>query len=115
MTKHYVTFYFKRGASLSGIDQKSVDTLLSVALSVGITSVDTAPIYADSEVRIGEFLRRNKNEVLNISTKVGIPASLTLNTKVPFPRNFNPEELSPSIINESVRFSLIKRGLINSV
>ena len=96
------------GGSLGGMDQKSVDTLISVALNAGMTSVDTAPIYADSEVRIGEFLRRNKNEVLNISTKVGIPASLILNTKIPFPRIFNPEELSPSIINESVRSSLVK-------
>ena len=99
------------GGAFGGMDQLSVDTLISTGIDAGVSRVDTAPLYGDSEMRIGKYLRKNKGLDLNISTKIGIPASLILDSKITTPRRFNSYELSPRIINESVRSSLIKLGV----
>ena len=83
------------------MDLRSVENLISVALDVGVTTIDTAPIYVNSEVRIGEFLRKNKRGDLKISTKVGIPAVF----------NLDAQKLSPKTINSSVETSLIRLGI----
>ena len=82
-----------------------------------MSRVDTAPLYGDSEMRIGQYLRKNKRLDLDISTKVGIPANLILDSISKTPRRFNSHELSPRIINESVRSSLVKLGVesINTI
>ena len=67
----------------------------------GVTTIDTAPSYGDSEVRIGEYLKKNKNTVLRISTKVGIPTVY----------NLNSHALYPSIMNSSINLSLVRLGV----
>ncbi len=96
------------GAAFGGLDQKAVDSLITTAIDAGVTRIDTAPLYGDSEIRIGQYLRKNRGLDLKISTKVGIPASLILDTRRKTPRGFTPGELSPSIINESVKSSITK-------
>ena len=89
------------GASISAMDLRSTENLISVALNAGITTVDTAPGYGDSEVKIGQFLKRNKNDVLKITTKVGTPAIYKLDSP----------GLSPSTIISSVDQSLSRLGI----
>ena len=89
------------GASIGAMDLRSTENLISVALNAGITTVDTAPGYGDSEVKIGQFLKRNKNDVLKITTKVGTPAIYKLDSP----------GLSPSTIISSVDQSLSRLGI----
>lgn len=77
----YPLFFMSRlilgGASLGGMDFGSAENLISVALDAGVTTIDTAPIYVNSEVRIGEYLRKNKSGDLKISTRWAFQPSLT--------------------------------------
>ena len=89
------------GAPIGAMDLRSTENLISVAINAGITTVDTAPGYGDSEVKIGQFLKRNKNDVLKITTKVGTPAIYKLDSP----------GLSPSTIISSVDQSLSRLGI----
>lgn len=75
-----------------------MDTIISVASNAGIATIDTAPGYGDSEMKIGSYLKRNRSEVLRISTKVGTPAIYKLHS----------QRLSPSTIYSSVDQSLTR-------
>lgn len=56
--------------SFSLPDMNSLEHLLSLAAELGINYLDTAPAYGDSESRLGELLRHNREHWI-ISTKVG--------------------------------------------
>ncbi len=89
------------GGSLGGLDQRSAEKIITVALDAGVTRIDVAPIYLNAEERIGQFLRKNQSENLKISTKVGIPAVI----------DPNAQKLNPDTINSSVDASLARLGI----
>ena len=47
-----------------------VETVLNLALDLGITFLDTAAMYGDSEARIGRYISHRKDEFI-IATKCG--------------------------------------------
>ncbi|MCZ6634904.1 MAG: aldo/keto reductase [bacterium] len=49
---------------------KQVETVLNQALDLGITFIDTAAMYGDSEARIGEYISHRKDE-FTLATKCG--------------------------------------------
>jgi myo-inositol catabolism protein IolS len=70
------------GASLSGegkgygfgaMDDKSAEHLIALALDVGITVFDSAPIYGHhlSEIRLGKYLNSKRDEIILVS-KAGV-------------------------------------------
>lgn len=50
--------------------QKEVDDLLATSLALGVNLIDTAPAYGESEQRLGEFIRSNRDRVV-LCTKCG--------------------------------------------
>lgn len=54
----------------SRLDDPAAQALVREVLDVGITFVDTARLYRDSEERLGRFLRGRRDSVV-LSTKVG--------------------------------------------
>lgn len=81
-------------ANYGKLTQIEVDRLLGTAFEQGINKIDTAHGYENSEVRIGVFLKTNKEYEVN--TKVGLP---------------NPAVFTPSGIKLSVEESLKRLGL----
>ncbi len=77
------------GSSLGKLRSSDAGLLLATAQEVGITRVDTAPGYGDSENTIGEILKGK--ETFTVNTKVGVPGSTGL---------------SPQLITRSVDESL---------
>ena len=59
------------GARFNNLSQKNLNTLLDYAFERGINQLDTAPLYGNSEIMIGEYSKINPN--FRISTKVGLP------------------------------------------
>jgi len=58
------------GAYAFGVlDQAGADALIDMALGRGITQIDVAPSYADAEVRLGDYLKRNPLPDVFISCK----------------------------------------------
>jgi aryl-alcohol dehydrogenase-like predicted oxidoreductase len=53
-----------------GLPEAQVETVLNQALDQGISFIDTAAMYGDSEARIGKFLSRRKDEFV-LATKCG--------------------------------------------
>lgn len=66
------------GVGFSTLTQKEADSFLGIASEQGISSIDTAPTYGDSEAVIGSS-RRIKD--WQVSTKVGYPKGPRLNRK----------------------------------
>ena len=54
-----------------GVDETQVAALLDAALDAGITLIDTAPGYGQSEARLGAWLARHPDPGLVLSTKLG--------------------------------------------
>ena len=81
-------------ANYGRMTQREVNQLLETALTCGISRVDTAHGYEESEERIGNFLRSGIH--FDINTKVGLP---------------NPEVFTPSGIKLSVEESLKRLGI----
>jgi aryl-alcohol dehydrogenase-like predicted oxidoreductase len=52
------------------LDSNKVEQLLLGALELGVNLFDTAPSYGQSEIRLGNILKSNRNQIL-LSTKVG--------------------------------------------
>jgi len=77
------------GASLGKLRTHDARVLLAAAQEAGITRIDTAPGYGDSENTIGEILKGK--ETFTVNTKVGVPGSTGL---------------SPQLITRSVDESL---------
>lgn len=51
------------------LDQDGADRLIETALNRGVNQIDVAPTYADAEVRLGDYLRRNSLPDVFISCK----------------------------------------------
>ena len=67
------------GASFGRMDQSAVDQLMNIAFENGISKIDTAAGYPDSETRIGHYLK--KKSVFSVNTKVGLPDPLSFTPK----------------------------------
>ncbi len=78
------------GASLGKLRTPDAEILLATAEDVGITRIDTAPGYGDSENTIGKILKGRG--AFSVNTKVGLPGS----------KEFNPYEIARSV-DESLR------------
>ena len=59
-------------SSFARNDQDAVDRMVGRALDAGITLVDTADAYGDSEEKLGRALRGRRDEVV-LATKFGLP------------------------------------------
>ena len=81
-------------ANYGKISQGEVNSLLGTALELGITRIDTAYGYENSEVRIGAYLKNNKE--FEVNTKVGLP---------------DPKVFTPTGIRLSIEESLRRLGL----
>ena len=81
-------------ANYGKLTQIEVDRLLGTAYELGINRIDTAYGYENSEVRIGAFLKNNKE--FEVNTKVGLP---------------DPTVFTPSGIRFSIEESLRRLGL----
>jgi predicted aldo/keto reductase-like oxidoreductase len=58
------------GAYAFGVlDQAGADALIDAALGRGVNQIDVAPSYADAEVRLGDYLKRNPLPDVFISCK----------------------------------------------
>ncbi|HEX5080253.1 MAG TPA: aldo/keto reductase [Geminicoccaceae bacterium] len=50
------------GAALGKVDQRTADGVLEVLLEHGVNHIDTAPSYGDSELRIGPWMDRHRDD-----------------------------------------------------
>jgi aryl-alcohol dehydrogenase-like predicted oxidoreductase len=50
------------GAALGKVDQGAADRVLDLLLEHGVNHLDTAPSYGDSELRIGPWMDRHRND-----------------------------------------------------
>ncbi len=88
------------GAQFTKLSQKELERFLDWAISLGITNVDLAPMYAGSEEMIGNYSKKNS---LIVNTKCGLPG---------FPSLFNRDFLTNQIV-ESLQF--LKIDYINTL
>lgn len=58
------------GAALGGVTQDEADESISFALASGINHFDTAPSYGESELRLGPWMPRIRDQIF-LSTKTG--------------------------------------------
>ncbi|MFN2136412.1 MAG: aldo/keto reductase [Candidatus Promineifilaceae bacterium] len=58
-TGHESTRLLLGAAAFAGVSQAEADAALELAFSYGINHVDTAASYGDSELRIGDWIRRH--------------------------------------------------------
>jgi aryl-alcohol dehydrogenase-like predicted oxidoreductase len=79
------------GAHFRSANQKFVDQLLDCAHDLGISTIDTAPSYGNSEILIGDYVGRKGN--FRINTKVGMPD----------PSRFNPLGIIEQVKESSKR------------
>lgn len=69
-TGHLSTRAIFGAAALSGVTQAEADRTIELLLSYGINHFDTAASYGDSELRLGPWLQRHRDEVF-LATKTG--------------------------------------------
>lgn len=69
------------GASFINLSSQELSRLLDTASHLGINRIDTAPLYVSSEIKIGSYLKKSKNQNWKISTKVGLPNTSDFNPK----------------------------------
>jgi aryl-alcohol dehydrogenase-like predicted oxidoreductase len=50
------------GAALGRVDQATADRVLDLLLDFGVNHIDTAPSYGDSELRIGPWMDRHRDD-----------------------------------------------------
>lgn len=67
------------GAGFANLSQSNLNSLLDYAFQIGIDQIDTAPLYGNSEIMIGKYIKENPN--FKISTKVGLPRLHNLDSK----------------------------------
>lgn len=58
------------GASLGNVTQEEADESIQLALDAGINHFDTAASYGDSELRLGPWMRKIRNQIF-LATKTG--------------------------------------------
>lgn len=63
------------GAQFAQLSQRNLNRLLDCAVSLGVKTIDTAPMYSGSENLIGNYSKRS---ALSVNTKCGVPAHPSL-------------------------------------
>ena len=61
-TGHLSSAVLFGGAALGRVDQATADRVLDVLLEHGVNHIDTAPSYGDSELRIGPWMDRHRDD-----------------------------------------------------
>lgn len=69
-TGHMSTVTLFGSAALGRVSQAEVDRTLDVLLEYGVNHIDTAPRYGDSELRIGSWMDRHRQDFF-LATKTG--------------------------------------------
>jgi aryl-alcohol dehydrogenase-like predicted oxidoreductase len=69
-TGHMSTVTLFGAAALSRVTQAEADATLDVLLEYGVNHIDTAASYGDSELRIGPWMKRHRNDFF-LATKTG--------------------------------------------
>jgi aryl-alcohol dehydrogenase-like predicted oxidoreductase len=67
------------GASFTKLSNSDLATLLGTAANLGVNKIDTAPLYGESELKIGAYLKKSRNYNWWVSTKVGLPNKFEFN------------------------------------
>jgi aryl-alcohol dehydrogenase-like predicted oxidoreductase len=60
-TNHMSTRTIFGGVSLKAATQNEADRMLDLILAYGINHIDTAPVYGDSELRIGPWMKHHRD------------------------------------------------------
>jgi len=61
-TGHLSSAVLFGGAALGRVDQATADRVLDLLLEHGVNHIDTAPSYGDSELRIGPWMDRHRDD-----------------------------------------------------
>ena len=61
-TGHLSSSVIFGGAALGRVDQATADRVLELLLEFGVNHIDTAPSYGDSELRIGPWMDRHRDD-----------------------------------------------------
>ena len=69
-TRHISTRTLFGAACLGKVDQATADRTLALLLSHGVNHIDTAASYGDSELRIGPWMSRHRDDFF-LATKTG--------------------------------------------
>jgi len=69
-TGHKSTVTLFGGAAIGQVTQKTADQVLELLLKHGVNHVDTAASYGDSELRIGSWMEKHRNNFF-LATKTG--------------------------------------------
>src|SRR5438093_11426717 len=69
-TGHLSTVTLFGGAALAGASQAEADRTLELLLRHGVNHIDTAARYGESELRIGPWMARHRNDFF-LATKTG--------------------------------------------
>ena len=69
-TGHLSTRALFGAAALGGVTQAEADRTMELLFGYGINHIDTAASYGDSEVRLGPWLAKHRNDVF-LATKTG--------------------------------------------
>lgn len=69
-TGHLSTRALFGAAALGGVTQAEADRTMELLLEYGINHIDTAASYGDSEIRLGPWMAKHRNDVF-LATKTG--------------------------------------------
>ena len=69
-TGHKSTVTLFGGAAIGQVTQKTADQVLELLLKHGVNHIDTAASYGDSELRIGPWMEKHRNNFF-LATKTG--------------------------------------------
>jgi aryl-alcohol dehydrogenase-like predicted oxidoreductase len=69
-TGHRSTRVIFGAAALGGMKQEAADRVLDILLEYGVSQIDTAAAYGDSELRIGPWMREHRKRFF-LATKTG--------------------------------------------
>jgi aryl-alcohol dehydrogenase-like predicted oxidoreductase len=70
-TGHHSTRVIFGAAALGRLSQERADRVLEQVLAAGVNHLDTAAMYGDSELRIGPWMARHREQVF-LATKTGV-------------------------------------------
>ena len=69
-TGHKSTVTLFGGAAIGRVNQEKADQVLKTLLKYGVNHIDTAASYGDSELRIGPWMEKHRNDFF-LATKTG--------------------------------------------
>ena len=69
-TGHKSTVTIFGGAAIGRVNQEKADQVLKTLLKYGVNHIDTAASYGDSELRIGPWMEKHRNDFF-LATKTG--------------------------------------------